>query len=52
MVAASGSPGHDPFGDAVRPALPPVDAVRMLAEVGADGVNFHDNDLPKTKQNR
>jgi len=40
-----GNRGRDPFGDAVRPALPPVEAVRMLAEVGAYGVNFHDNDL-------
>jgi xylose isomerase len=37
--------GRDPFGDAVRPVLSPVDAVRMLAEVGAWGVNLHDNDL-------
>jgi xylose isomerase len=37
--------GRDPFGDVVRPALAPVDAVRMLGEVGAWGVNFHDNDL-------
>jgi xylose isomerase len=37
--------GRDPFGDAVRPVLPPVEAVRMLAEVGAWGVNLHDNDL-------
>jgi xylose isomerase len=40
-----GNRGRDPFGDAVRPTLPPVEAVRMLAEVGAFGVNFHDNDL-------
>ncbi|HEY7783824.1 MAG TPA: xylose isomerase [Pyrinomonadaceae bacterium] len=40
-----GNRGRDPFGDAVRPTLPPVDAVRMLSEVGAYGVNFHDNDL-------
>jgi len=37
--------GRDPFGDAVRPVLSPVDAVRMLARVGAWGVNLHDNDL-------
>ena len=37
--------GRDPFGDVVRPALSPVDAVRMLGELGAWGVNFHDNDL-------
>ena len=40
-----GNRGRDPFGDAVRPTLTPVDAVRMLSEVGAYGVNFHDNDL-------
>jgi xylose isomerase len=37
--------GRDPFGEAVREPLPPADAVRMLAEVGAYGVNLHDNDL-------
>jgi xylose isomerase len=37
--------GRDPFGDAVRPPLPPVEAVKLLAEVGAWGVNLHDNDL-------
>jgi len=40
-----GNRGRDPFGDAVRPTLPPVDIVKMLAEVGAWGVNLHDNDL-------
>jgi xylose isomerase len=40
-----GNRGRDPFGDAVRPTLPPVDAVKMLAECGAWGVNLHDNDL-------
>ena len=37
--------GRDPFGDAVRAPLPPVEAVNLLAEVGAWGVNLHDNDL-------
>src|SRR3954471_9032056 len=37
--------GRDPFGEAVRPALSPVDAVAMLGDVGAWGVNLHDNDL-------
>ncbi len=37
--------GRDPFGDTVRAPLPPVDAVKLLAEVGAWGVNLHDNDL-------
>ena len=41
-----GNRGRDPFGDVVsRPALPPVDAVALLGEVGAWGVNLHDNDL-------
>ena len=40
-----GNIGRDPFGDAVRAPLPPVDAVKLLAEVGAWGVNLHDNDL-------
>ena len=40
-----GNRGRDPFGDAVRPSLPPNDAARLLGEVGAWGVNFHDNDL-------
>ncbi len=40
-----GNRGRDPFGDAVRPTLAPVEAVRLLAEAGASGVNFHDNDL-------
>src|SRR5215467_5353004 len=40
-----GNRGRDPFGEAVRPTLEPSDAVRMLADVGAWGVNLHDNDL-------
>jgi xylose isomerase len=40
-----GNRGRDPFGEAVRPTMAPVDIVRMLAEVGAWGVNLHDNDL-------
>jgi xylose isomerase len=40
-----GNRGRDPFGDAVREPLAPVDAVAMLGEVGAWGVNLHDNDL-------
>jgi xylose isomerase len=40
-----GNRGRDPFGDAVRPTLRPAEAVRMLGEIGAYGVNFHDNDL-------
>jgi xylose isomerase len=40
-----GNRGRDPFGDAVRDAIAPNDLVAMLAEVGAWGVNLHDNDL-------
>jgi xylose isomerase len=40
-----GNRGRDPFGDVVRPVLAPNDAVAMLGEVGAWGVNLHDNDL-------
>src|SRR2546423_3637967 len=40
-----GNRGRDPFGEAVRPAIPPVDIVALLADVGARGVNLHDNDL-------
>jgi len=40
-----GNRGRDPFGDAVRETLTPIAAVKMLAEVGAYGVNLHDNDL-------
>jgi xylose isomerase len=40
-----GNRGRDPFGDAVRGSLTPVELVGLLAEVGAWGVNFHDNDL-------
>ena len=40
-----GNPGRDPFGREVRPPLDPVDTVHRLAELGAYGVNFHDDDL-------
>jgi xylose isomerase len=40
-----GNRGRDPFGEFVRPPLDPVVAVQRLAELGAWGVNFHDNDL-------
>src|SRR6187549_3132539 len=40
-----GSRGADPFGYAVREGKSPADLVRLLGEVGAYGVNFHDNDL-------
>ncbi|MEE1788678.1 xylose isomerase [Streptomyces sp. SP17BM10] len=37
--------GRDPFGDATRPALDPVETVQRLAALGAHGVTFHDDDL-------
>jgi xylose isomerase len=40
-----GNTGRDPFGGPVRDAKTPVEIVHLLAEVGAYGVNFHDNDL-------
>lgn len=40
-----GNPGRDPFGEPTRKTISPVEIVHMLAEVGAWGVNFHDNDL-------
>ncbi len=40
-----GNVGRDPFGEPVRAPISPVEIVHLLAEVGAWGVNFHDNDL-------
>jgi xylose isomerase len=40
-----GNIGRDPFGGPVRDPKSPADLVRLLGEVGAYGVNFHDNDL-------
>ncbi len=40
-----GNRGRDPFGDAVRESVSPQDLIALLAEVGAWGVNLHDNDL-------
>jgi xylose isomerase len=40
-----GWPARDPFGDATRPALDPVESVHRLSELGAWGVTFHDDDL-------
>src|SRR5687768_13242291 len=37
--------GRDPFGSEVRGPLEPVDAAAMLGDIGAWGVNLHDNDL-------
>jgi len=40
-----GNRGRDPFGDFVRPVLDPLTQVKKLSELGAYGLNFHDNDL-------
>jgi xylose isomerase len=37
--------GRDPFGEATRTPLDPVETVHRLAELGAYGVTFHDDDL-------
>ncbi|MBE2269245.1 MAG: xylose isomerase [Anaerolinea sp.] len=52
-----GNVGRDPFGPPVRPAISPVEIVHLLAEVGAYGVNYHDDDLipigtPAAEQDR
>jgi len=40
-----GNRGRDPFGEFVRPVLDPIRSVQLLSELGAWGVNLHDNDL-------
>jgi xylose isomerase len=40
-----GNRGRDPFGSEVRDSKTPAELVHLLSEVGAYGVNFHDNDL-------
>ncbi len=40
-----GNTGGDAFGEDVRPRLSPAELVYLLGEVGAYGVNFHDDDL-------
>ncbi|HEY0657306.1 MAG TPA: xylose isomerase, partial [Pyrinomonadaceae bacterium] len=40
-----GNRGADPFGAQVRGKLSPPEIVEILGEIGAYGVNFHDNDL-------
>ncbi|RAJ68715.1 xylose isomerase [Streptomyces sp. Amel2xB2] len=37
--------GRDPFGEATRAPLDPVEAVHRLAGLGAWGITFHDDDL-------
>ena len=36
---------RDLFGEATRPVLAAVEAVHKLAELGAYGITFHDDDL-------
>jgi xylose isomerase len=40
-----GNRGRDPFGNETRPPLDPVESAQRLADLGAYGVNFHDDDL-------
>ncbi|ROS76649.1 xylose isomerase [Cellulomonas sp. PhB143] len=40
-----GWPAADPFGTATRPELDPAESVRRLADLGAWGFTFHDNDV-------
>jgi xylose isomerase len=40
-----GNLGRDPFGGPTRESKTPAELVYLLGEVGAYGVNFHDNDL-------
>jgi xylose isomerase len=52
-----GHKGNDPFGVETRPGVRPPDTVRKLAELGAYGVCFHDDDLippgtPASKRER
>ena len=37
--------GIDVFGTAIRPPLEPTDAILRLADLGAYGITFHDNDV-------
>ena len=39
-----GNPGRDPFGEPTRTKLSTAEICQLLGEVGAYGVNFHDND--------
>ncbi|GAA0969305.1 xylose isomerase [Acrocarpospora macrocephala] len=43
---------RDPFGDATRAPLDPVESVHRLAELGAYGVTFHDDDLLAVESDR
>ena len=44
--------GVDVFGGATRPYMPAERAVTRLAELGAYGVNFHDNDVYRLRRQR
>ena len=37
--------GVDVFGGAIRPPMDPAYAVHRLADLGAYGITFHDNDV-------
>ncbi|AWS47984.1 xylose isomerase [Streptosporangium sp. 'caverna'] len=43
---------RDPFGDASRAPLDPVESVHRLSELGAYGVTFHDDDLLAVEPDR
>ena len=43
---------RDPFGDATRAPLDPVESLHRLAELGAWGVSFHDDDLLAVESDR
>jgi xylose isomerase len=43
---------RDPFGDPTRAPLDPVESVHRLAELGAYGVTFHDDDLLAVEPDR
>ncbi|MEU8381799.1 xylose isomerase [Streptosporangium sp. NPDC048865] len=43
---------RDPFGDASRAPLDPAESVHRLAELGAYGVTFHDDDLLAVEPDR
>jgi xylose isomerase len=40
-----GWPARDPFGDATRQPVDPVETVHRLSDMGAYGLTFHDDDL-------
>ena len=44
--------GVDVFGGAVRPPLDPAEAVHRLADLGAWGITFHDDDVIPFGQHR